>query len=74
MLDLSGNVITIDAMGTQKDIAEKIVDIDADYILAVKGNQPELLEHIQDEFRCSKSVQSHLSQNLDHGRIESRVM
>jgi len=73
MLELSGNIITIDAMGTQKEIVEKIIEIDADYILAVKGNQHELLEHIKDEFRFSKSVKSHLSQNLDHGRIETRV-
>ena len=54
MLELSGNTITIDAMGTQKEIAKKIIEIDADYILAVKDNQPQLLEHIQDEFRFSK--------------------
>lgn len=72
MLDLSGNIITIDAMGTQKEIAEKIIEIDADYILAVKANQQQLLEHIQDEFRFSKSIESHLSEELDHGRIETR--
>lgn len=73
MLELSGNTITIDEMGTQKEIAKKIVEIDADYILAVKENQAQLLEHIQDEFRFSKSIQSHLSQELDHGRIETRL-
>ncbi len=41
-LGLEGNTITIDAMGTQKEIATKIIDSNADYILAVKGNQPQL--------------------------------
>lgn len=42
MLDLSGCIITIDAMGCQKEIAEKIVDHQAHYVLAVKDNQPYL--------------------------------
>ncbi|NPD47781.1 transposase, partial [Lentimicrobium sp. S6] len=41
---ISGNIITIDAMGTQTDIADKIKESEADYILAVKGNQEQLLE------------------------------
>ena len=72
-LELSGNTISIDAMGTQKEIAKKIVGSDADYILAVKGNQPQLLEDIKDEFRFSKSIASDLSQDIGHGRIETRV-
>ena len=44
-----GNIITIDAMGTQTDIAEKIIKNDADYILAVKENQKQLLEEIKDD-------------------------
>jgi hypothetical protein len=54
ILNIAGNTFTIDAMGTQKDIAKKIIAQNADYILAVKANQPQLLEHIQDEFRFSK--------------------
>jgi len=72
-LALEGAVVTIDAMGCQTDIAEKIVDAQANYTLAVKGNQPELLEHIEDEFRFNKNVET--SENIDygHGRIETRT-
>jgi predicted transposase YbfD/YdcC len=47
LLDLSGALVTIDAMGCQKEIAQKIVDGGGDYVLAVKGNQAHLLEDIQ---------------------------
>jgi predicted transposase YbfD/YdcC len=43
-LILQGNIITIDAMGTQTDIDEKIIENDANYILVVKENQKQLLE------------------------------
>ena len=72
MLNIEGNIITIDAMGTQKNIVKKIIDANADYILAVKANQPKLLENTQDEFRFSKQVQTHLCEDLGHGRIETR--
>ena len=39
ILDISGNVVSIDAMGTQREIVKKIIDNDANNILAVKGNQ-----------------------------------
>ncbi|CAH6797220.1 transposase (fragment) [Vibrio chagasii] len=42
ILSLQGCLVTIDAMGSQKDIAEKIVAQDADYLLAVQGNQKRL--------------------------------
>ncbi len=73
ILDLKGTTITIDAMGTQKDIAEKIIENEADYILAVKGNQGQLLTNIQDEFKFSKKIDTHTDMNLDHGRIETRT-
>jgi predicted transposase YbfD/YdcC len=47
LLELRGAVVTIDAMGCQKAIAEKIVQHGADYVLTVKDNQPHLLEDIQ---------------------------
>lgn len=58
-------------MGTQTDIAEKIVNEGADYILAVKENQPQLLEGIKDEFLFAKTVYTDQSIDGDHGRIES---
>ena len=51
ILCLKGCVVTIDAMGTQKEIAEKIIDKEADYILQVKGNQETLLEDISLYFK-----------------------
>ena len=50
-LELAGTVVTIDAMGCQRSIADKIVRKKADYILAVKENQGSLLEEIKDSFR-----------------------
>ena len=50
ILNVAGNTITIDALGTQKEIIKKTIDKNADYILAVKANQPQLLAHIEDEF------------------------
>jgi len=73
ILEIAQTTVTIDAMGTQKEIAEKIIDKQADYILAVKENQPQLLQDIKDEFRFSKQVATHTNENLDHGRIETRT-
>ena len=69
---IEGNIITIDAMGTQTNIADKIIKNGADYILAVKGNQETLLEEIKDEFRFSKSIETDTDIDLGHGRIETR--
>ncbi len=49
-IDVKGAIVTIDAMGCQKDIAKKIVDAKGDYVLAVKDNQPKLHEAIKDLF------------------------
>ena len=53
-LMIQGNIITIDAMGTQTNIANKIIENGVDYILAVKGNQKDLLNEIKDEFKFLK--------------------
>jgi predicted transposase YbfD/YdcC len=56
MLELEGCIVTIDAMGTQTEIAEKIVERKADYILALKGNRPSLLEDVRlymDDYICT---------------------
>lgn len=71
-LSIENTIVTIDAMGCQTAIAKSIVKNNADYILAVKENQSQLLEHIEDEFRFAKHVETHLNQDLDHGRIETR--
>lgn len=69
---LEGCTVTIDAMGCQKSIAKKIVKKKADYILAVKENQKDLYEDIQDSFRILAA--SDYSEEIDygHGRIETR--
>lgn len=72
LLSIEDTVVTIDAMGCQTAIASAIINKGADYILAVKGNQPQLLEDIKDEFRFAKTNKTTLNQTLDHGRIETR--
>lgn len=82
LLDLfliEGSVITIDAMGCQKDIASKIINKKADYILALKGNQGNLHKEVIDLFNkvntpeFSKYInQSDTQLDKDHGRIEQR--
>lgn len=79
LLEISGSLITIDAMGCQREIAEKIVDAGADYVLAVKGNQPTLLagiesffmEHLEDEFARVKAS-TYETNEKGHGREERR--
>jgi predicted transposase YbfD/YdcC len=71
-LELSGTVVTIDAMGCQRAIAEKIVDKKADYILAVKDNQPQLLDDIQDSFKMLAAETVHEEVDCGHGRVEIR--
>jgi predicted transposase YbfD/YdcC len=79
ILEISGALVTIDAMGCQTEIAEKIVAAGADYCLAVKGNQPTLHqgivnffdEHLEDDF-ARVSVRRHETQEKGHGREETR--
>jgi len=72
LLDVKGCIVTIDAMGCQKNIASKIVKQGADYILAVKGNQSLLEEGIQDTIRFNKPISSDVDVDCGHGRIETR--
>ena len=57
LLEIRGCLVTIDAMGCQRDIACKIVDQDADYLLAVKGNQGKLHEAFKNHFSIEKMNQ-----------------
>jgi predicted transposase YbfD/YdcC len=80
LVDIQGAIITIDAMGTQKAIAEQIVDSRADYVLALKGNQETLHQAVidyidaqsQNEFANAKARQ-HVTQETGHGREERRI-
>ncbi len=72
-LDITGATISIDAIGTQIDIAQKIVDNGGHYFLAVKENQGGLNQSIKDAFRWNNPSDTH-SDDIDknHGRIEVR--
>ena len=72
-LDVSGAVVSIDAMGCQKAIAEKIIDKKADYLLALKNNQASLYEEVEDAFRFEKAETFEEKWQRGHGRIERRV-
>jgi predicted transposase YbfD/YdcC len=72
VLSLHSSIVTIDAMGCQSDIAEKIIEKQADYVLAVKNNQELLFENIVDEFRFSKEIEINEDIDFGHGRIEKR--
>ena len=79
MLELKGCIVTIDAMGCQKDIARKVLDREADYVLAVKGNQGQLYQDIGDLFQAGDGTGVNdlphdyaTTLNKGHGRIERR--
>lgn len=78
-LALRGCIVTLDAMGCQRDIAQAIQDKGADSVLAVKDNQPSLHEAIVDSFETADRagfaqvpVQRCQELDSDHGRIEQR--
>ena len=72
LLDVKGCLVTIDAMGCQQDITDKIISKKADYILAVKGNQKHLYDDLREAFEQEKNVPSDVQINTGHGRIEKR--
>jgi len=79
MMSIEGAVVTIDAMGCQRDIATKIIEKKADYILALKGNQGTLREDVEvfvDEQKALQykdtTISTHKTVDADHGRIETR--
>lgn len=73
LLMVKGGLVTIDAMGCQKDIASKIKEKEADYMLAVKDNQEHLHDDIREAFEQEKKVEVHSQINAGHGRIEKRT-
>src|SRR5690606_39027302 len=72
LLVIEDSIITIDAMGTQTEIAKKIIDKGADYILAIKDNQKELFTQVKDEFHFAKELKTVEDIDFGHGRIETR--
>lgn len=80
MLLVKDCIITIDAMGCQKDIAKKIIEKKADYVLALKGNQPTLFDNVVRWFDDAESVNfkeftvdNHRTFDKGHGRVEKRT-
>ena len=76
---MKGAIVTIDAMGCQKEIAKKIVDAKGDYVLAVKDNQPKLHEAIKDLFSDERQGEllkmphrQHQMSEKGHGRSDER--
>ena len=79
VLEIAGCIVTIDAMGCQRDIASTIIEGGADYVLALKGNQGGLFEDVQWLFQQAQEskfedVPHSFAQSIDkgHGRIEIR--
>jgi predicted transposase YbfD/YdcC len=78
-LDIAGCIVTIDAMGCQKEIAKKIIEGGGDYVLALKGNQKGLKQEVEETLEdiigtdYVGTQQAHIrTKNEDHGRIEVR--
>jgi len=81
MLTIKGAVVTIDAMGCQREIAAKIVEKEADYVLALKGNQGTLRDDVEEFFAEQKANEygdckpsRHQTIEKSHGRIETRTV
>ena len=76
-LDLKGGVVSIDAIGCQVEVAIKIIEASADYLLAVKANQGNLFDEISDEYiwgNCKEDGNKHdETWEYDHGRYEVRM-
>jgi len=76
MLALDGAIVSIDAMGAQKEIVERIVEKGGDYVLALKGNQTSLHGDVAlffDDPVCVASCAGHAESDVGHGRIEERL-
>lgn len=79
ILDLRGCIVTIDAMGAQKEIAKQLTEQGADYVLSLKGNQGNLHEDVQQLFDWAsktdfKDIEHEVLQTIEkgHGRLEKR--
>jgi predicted transposase YbfD/YdcC len=79
VLDVKGCIVTIDAMGCQKAIAQQIVEQEADYVLALKQNHGTLYEAVEQRFQAAlhtageeAELQSYETEEQQHGRVEIR--
>lgn len=76
LLDIAGCIVTIDAMGCQKQIARLIIEESGDYVLALKENQGQLYQEVKELFEDEELVTAvgdvHETVNKGHGRLEHR--
>ncbi len=72
LLEIKNCVVTLDAMGCQKEIAKTIIEKKADYVLMVKDNQEELSEQVKKLFKHHKTPKSSETLDHGHGRVETR--
>lgn len=75
MLDLSGAIVTLDSMGCQTKIVERIIEKEADYVIGLKGNQGTLNDDVRFLFKNKPhAIKFHLDVSVDkgHGRLETR--
>ena len=72
-IDIEEAVVSIDAMGTQVEVARKILDKKAHYFLAVKDNQKGLNEAVSEAFRLNAPTDAAIEMGGDHGRVETRT-
>jgi len=72
LINIKGDIVTIDAMGCQREIAKKITLKKADYVLAVKGNQGTLHDLIKDYYETTSDKTVHTEHSKSRGRIEKR--
>lgn len=71
LLDITGSIITIDAMGTQTEIANKIIEKKGDYVLALKANHPTLYNQVQQWFETAQAQNFHFVDVSYVKRIET---
>ena len=74
-MDIKGSVVTIDAMGCQADIAKTIIRGEANYLLALKKNQPSLYESVEEYFKWTRTepiekrqLKEYSYEEHEHGR------
>lgn len=79
VLELKGCIVTVDALNTQKEIAAQIRQREAEYVLALKGNHPTLLQEVEDFFTAVReertlgfTLSTHHTIDGEHGRLETR--
>jgi predicted transposase YbfD/YdcC len=78
LLEISGALVTIDAMGCQREIADRIRERGGDYVLAVKQNQPKLYERVEEAINealegDAENLDEHQTVEKGHGRQETRT-